>query len=55
MYGNSQRVDYRNEVDKHVEHPEEIISYDSTKISWTDVFLRDLKKNIEYTNNRCTH
>ena len=47
---NNQRIEYANELVKHSEHPEEVISYDSTKISWTDTFLRDLKKNIEYVS-----
>jgi len=27
---------------------ENIVSYDSTKISWSDIFLRDAEKNLEY-------
>ena len=48
---NTQRVDYHKSKSNEDEQSETTISYDPTKISWTDVFLRDLKKNIPYSSS----
>jgi predicted helicase len=43
---NSQRLDYHNQTKK--KKAKEFVCYDLTKISWTDMFLKDLEYNIEY-------
>lgn len=47
---NQQRI-YYNESDKTKE-AKDFVKYDATSIAWSDLFLRDLKKNEPYTNLR---
>jgi predicted helicase len=46
---NNQRLEFAK---KKKENPnltiEKFVDYDSTKISWSDIFLRDASKNLEY-------
>lgn len=42
---NEQRVLFKK---SKVDDPKKFVLYDKSKISWTDLFLRDLKNNIEY-------
>jgi len=44
---NISRENYIQEIEKHSEHPENAISYDSNKISWADNLKKYLKDNIE--------
>lgn len=46
---NEQKRFYKEELVKNtVAKIESIVTYDSTKISWTDIFLRDAQKGLEY-------
>lgn len=42
---NGQRTAIRLESNENIE---DFLDYDSTKINWTDLWIRDLSKNIEY-------
>jgi predicted helicase len=46
-YYNEQRALYHTKTDK--KHAKNTVQYDTTKISWTDMFLKDLENNIAYT------
>jgi len=45
---NEQRMLYTSKISKGLEIS---LDMDATKISWTDTFIRDIKKNIEYKSN----
>ena len=49
-YFNEERRKYQN--DSAGKSPKEFVKYDSKRIVWTDLFLRDIKRNIEYTFNK---
>jgi predicted helicase len=51
---NKQRVEYGSSGAIRIE---DFVKYDSTKISWTDIFLRDAQKGLEYRfdNNSLTY
>lgn len=47
---NEQRIVYQKKISTAPDEKiENAIKFDSTKISWSDLFLNDLKKNIEYS------
>ena len=43
---NEQRELYQKSADKDID---EVIDKDSTKISWSDLFVRDTKNNVVYS------
>ena len=46
---NSQRIEFQKELIINTKNTaQEFITYDSTKLNWTDSVIRDLKNNIEY-------
>lgn len=46
---NKERIKYQNQRQEDAKiQIETIVDYDSRKISWSDIFLRDAAKNVEY-------
>lgn len=50
---NEQRIEYQNRSESN-QNIKSIIKYDPRKISWSDLFLNDVKKNICYEFNEGT-
>lgn len=48
---NEQRKAFQNQSNKDVKS---VVKYDVTKIAWTDMFLNDVSKNVEYSFDKST-
>jgi predicted helicase len=48
FYNEQRKAFQKKQKEDHKITPEKFLSYDSTKLNWTDSVIRDLKNNVEY-------
>jgi len=48
VFYNSQRITYQKLIKTKIISAKDAVVYDSSKINWTDMFLKDIENNIKY-------